>query len=404
MAEQLASRFSIPAHFGDFTRLLEELRPDVVHVMTRHSRTSRWPARPWTRVAMFSSRSRWLSTTSRRSRWWSTPAAAVSSPSGTRSSSTPWPSPCASWSGAGLGDPVHVESYYGYSLDGPYAKAVMADPSHWVHALPGGLFQNNIDHLLNKLVEFIHDDEPALLAFGSVGRPQRFGDVRDALLDELRILVRGARTTAYATFSANVRPLMQLVRVYGTRNTLRRLRKQRGHPRALVHDARGAGSPLPPSLSHGSSSGPAPATCGASRATNSTTSPAWSLLRRFYESIRDDAGHRSPTGTSARVLMIRTIQRLGGAMKVVVTGSNGFLGSALVDRLASEGRDEVRCLVRAGSDLGRLTPCVTATPRRRSSWWWPAWVRHRTPRARWRGPTSSTTSRPRRPGCPPTSS
>jgi nucleoside-diphosphate-sugar epimerase len=41
-------------------------------------------------------------------------------------------------------------------------------------------------------------------------------------------------------------------------------------------------------------------------------------------------------------------------MKVVVTGSNGFLGSALVDRLASEGRDEVRCLVRAGSDLGRL--------------------------------------------------
>src|SRR5690606_9954391 len=59
-----------------------------------------------------------------------------------------------------IGEVVHVESYYGYNLAGPYGAAIMADADHWVHRLPGGLLQNNIDHLLNKLVEFFPDDEP----------------------------------------------------------------------------------------------------------------------------------------------------------------------------------------------------------------------------------------------------
>ncbi|HHH30004.1 MAG TPA: NAD-dependent epimerase/dehydratase family protein [Polyangiaceae bacterium] len=41
-------------------------------------------------------------------------------------------------------------------------------------------------------------------------------------------------------------------------------------------------------------------------------------------------------------------------MKVLVTGSNGFLGSALVRRLLAHGFDEPRCLLRAGSDRRRL--------------------------------------------------
>ena len=41
-------------------------------------------------------------------------------------------------------------------------------------------------------------------------------------------------------------------------------------------------------------------------------------------------------------------------MKVLVTGSNGFLGSAIVERLVAHGETDIRCLVRFGSNRNRL--------------------------------------------------
>lgn len=41
-------------------------------------------------------------------------------------------------------------------------------------------------------------------------------------------------------------------------------------------------------------------------------------------------------------------------MSVLVTGSNGFLGTALVERLLAHGQTDLRCFVRAGSDRARL--------------------------------------------------
>jgi len=38
-------------------------------------------------------------------------------------------------------------------------------------------------------------------------------------LDELRVLIRGAHTSAHATFSAHARPIGHALRVYGTKNT-----------------------------------------------------------------------------------------------------------------------------------------------------------------------------------------
>jgi predicted dehydrogenase len=119
-----------------------------------------------------------------------------------------------------LGEPVHVESVYGYDLDGPFGKAVLADPNHWVHQLPGKLMQNVLDHVFNKLVEFVDSDHPACVAMGKRLRAQRYGDERDTLHDELRVTLNGDRVTAFASVSSHARPAQHRCRVYGTNNTL----------------------------------------------------------------------------------------------------------------------------------------------------------------------------------------
>jgi predicted dehydrogenase len=111
-----------------------------------------------------------------------------------------------------------VESFYGYNLGGPFGQALLQDPGHWVHQLPGRLLHNVIDHMLNKMAEFVPDETPVIRAVGSVLRPQRLGDERDRMHDELRLLVQGRKVSGYGTFSAHVRPVAQFVRLYGTKN------------------------------------------------------------------------------------------------------------------------------------------------------------------------------------------
>lgn len=119
-----------------------------------------------------------------------------------------------------LGEPVHAESFFGYNLSGPFGTAILSDPTHWVHSLPGKLFHNNIDHLLYKALDFMDDDRPCIRALGYVRRQQRFGDHRDDMLDELRVTMQGARVTFSAVFSSHIQPAAHLLRVYGTRNTI----------------------------------------------------------------------------------------------------------------------------------------------------------------------------------------
>src|SRR5262245_24382032 len=93
--------------------------------------------------------------------------------------------------------------------------------------LPGRLFHNNIDHLLCKMTELMgpaDGDDPLgrlrIVASGEVRRRARFGDARDAMVDELRVLISGGRVSAYGTFSSHARPPGHFTRVYGTRSTL----------------------------------------------------------------------------------------------------------------------------------------------------------------------------------------
>lgn len=219
MAEQLAARFKIPFHNTDFAALLAERRPDVVHITTppqSHLALSRQAMDAGAHVycekplAMNLAQTEELIAHAERtgrkltvghSFHFDPPALAVR----------------RLVAEGVVGEPVHVESHFGYNLAGPFGAAMLADASHWVHALPGRLFHNNVDHMLNKVLEWVTDPVPAVDAFGIKRRPGSHGDVRDLLLDELRVVLRGRAVTGFATFTSHVTPVSHFLRLYGTK-------------------------------------------------------------------------------------------------------------------------------------------------------------------------------------------
>jgi predicted dehydrogenase len=119
------------------------------------------------------------------------------------------------------GPPVHMESSYCYDLSEPgYARAVLGDKRHWVRSLPGGLLQNIISHGVARIAEFLTTDSPSVMAYGFVSpRLKNMGE--NQIVDELRVIVaEDERTTAYFTFSSQMRPSIHEFRIYGPKNGL----------------------------------------------------------------------------------------------------------------------------------------------------------------------------------------
>lgn len=118
------------------------------------------------------------------------------------------------------GLPVHMESYYCYNLgDANYAKALLGDPYHWVRNLPGGLLQNTISHGISKVAEFMTGSSPHVIARGFTSDFLKSIGERK-ILDELRVIIEDAGTTAYFTFSSQMRPSLHMLRLYGPKNGL----------------------------------------------------------------------------------------------------------------------------------------------------------------------------------------
>jgi predicted dehydrogenase len=115
-----------------------------------------------------------------------------------------------------LGEVVHIEAMMGYDLSGAFGGVIMGDAQHWVHGLPGGLPQNNISHPLSLAVPFLGDAQPTVTAVGKRLRQQRYGDVRDAWFDEIRVLLHAGKVSAAITFSCQMRPVQMAITVYGT--------------------------------------------------------------------------------------------------------------------------------------------------------------------------------------------
>jgi predicted dehydrogenase len=216
MAEQLAVRCGIANYYSDFDRMLEETKPDVVHVTTP----------PQSHVALATraldfgchvlvekplaldgaSAQRFIDHVIRSGRKMTVGYTYYFDPVCRRMREM--------LREGFVGEVVHVESVLGYDLSGPFGEPILADGDHWVRQLPGQLFHNVIDHLVNKITEFVIDDRPTILAH-ALPRISA-GDFPD----ELRIMILGENVSGYATFSSHARPLAHFLTVFGTRNTL----------------------------------------------------------------------------------------------------------------------------------------------------------------------------------------
>lgn len=222
MAEQVALRYGLPAYYDSFERLLSAERPDVVHITTPpgshlplalqalDAGAHVYVEKP---LALDAKGARaLLDHAEKKGKKVTVGYSYLFDPPGEDMRSL--------LAQGALGEVVHVDTVYGYNLKGPFGAAIMGDPAHWVHRLPGKLLHNNIDHLLYKVTELIPDDEPDIVAKGFIRREERYGDARDDLIDELRVMILGERVTAFGLFSSFARPVGHYAKVFGTKGTL----------------------------------------------------------------------------------------------------------------------------------------------------------------------------------------
>jgi predicted dehydrogenase len=220
LAEQIALRYSVPHRYTDFDLMLSGHRFDVIHIATPpHSHLVLAQKAVEAGCHVFLEKPLSLNATDGRrlikcvqqnnrkmtiNYWYNfeTPALALKK----------------FVEKGNLGDPVHIESYYGYDLAGGFGQALLSDDRHWVHQLPGKLFQNIIDHAINKITPFL-PDEPMEIIARAYRRRHLNNDCTDGVLDELRVMILAGGVSAYLTFCSHARPVGHFMRVYGTKNT-----------------------------------------------------------------------------------------------------------------------------------------------------------------------------------------
>ncbi len=224
MAQQLCERFPVERHFSNVNALLSESQPDVVHITTppaSHFDLARiclqsgchvYVEKPFTLDAHEAqslvrlARERGLKITAGHDDQFSHVARRMR----------------ALVESGFLGDgPVHMESYYCYEITrSGYAGALLGDKQHWVRRLPGKLLHNIISHGIARIAEFLTSDSPQVVACGFTSAFLKSMGESD-IVDELRVIISDEdRTTAYFTFSSQMRPSLHQFRIYGTKNGL----------------------------------------------------------------------------------------------------------------------------------------------------------------------------------------
>jgi len=224
MARQMSQRFPVKAWFSNLEDMLSEAQPDVVHVTTppqSHFSVAKtcleagchvYVEKPFTvdaneaRKLISIAESRGLRLTAGHDCQFRHAARRMR----------------ALIQQGFLGDRVaHMESYFCYELGpGAYASALLTDKNSWVRKLPGGLLQNVISHGIAPIAEHLAGGTPQVTASGSIS-PLLRGLGETELIDELRVMLSDEQgTTAFFTFSSQMRPALHQFRIFGDRNAL----------------------------------------------------------------------------------------------------------------------------------------------------------------------------------------
>jgi predicted dehydrogenase len=224
MAAQLADRFGVPHTFTSVAEMLENYRPDVVHITTppqSHFSIARecleagsnlYVEKPFTLTTENAEELLDLATQK-----------GLKVTAGHNAQFTPAMLRMRELTRAGYlgGKPVHMESIHCYDLsDATYAKALLGNPEHWARKLPGSLLQNLISHGVARIAEFLDSDDPEVITCGFTSPLlDRIG--HSDIVDEVRVIIRDEdRSTAYLTFSSQMKPSVHQFRLYGPVNSL----------------------------------------------------------------------------------------------------------------------------------------------------------------------------------------
>lgn len=162
MAKQLFERFKIGGYFNDLHQMLEVTRPDVVHITTPpqshfelasiclNSGCHAYIEKPFTvnsyeaEQLIHLAQSKNLKLTVGTDEQFSHVAIRM-----------------RQYINEGFlgGEPVHMDAYYCYDLgDERYARAFLANKTHWLRNLPGQLMHNIISHGIAKIAEHLNGE------------------------------------------------------------------------------------------------------------------------------------------------------------------------------------------------------------------------------------------------------
>lgn len=224
MADQLADRFGVGFSTNNLKRLLESLKPDIVHITTppqsHYDLSLRcleagchlYVEKPFTltteeavSIINFAVKRKLKVTAGHNYQYtWENIEARDLVKSGYLG-----------------GRPILIESYYTYNFVGdPFALALLGDKEHWVRKLPGRLLHNIISHAVARIAEFMEEDNPFVSVLGYTSPALKaMGEVK--IKDELRVnIFDGANMSAMLTFSSQFSPPVNKFRLYGVINSL----------------------------------------------------------------------------------------------------------------------------------------------------------------------------------------
>jgi predicted dehydrogenase len=224
MARQLHDRFKVDFYTGDLEELLHVAKPDVVHITTppeSHFGIAKrfleagchvYVEKPFTLYAHEAEKlialanERGLKVTAGHDDQFRNAARRMRT------------LVQAGYLGSG---PVHMESYYCYEFSRTgYAGALLGDKQHWVRRLPGKLLHNVISHGIARIAEFLTADSLEIVTVGFTS-PSLRSMGESEIIDEVRVIISDAKgTTAYFTFSSQMRPSLHRFRIFGDKNGL----------------------------------------------------------------------------------------------------------------------------------------------------------------------------------------